>query len=184
MRGSLDWRSLLAPIALQVRVTPRPRKILEELVRAAGTSQRLAQRCRIVLLSADGVGNGAQGRKLDVDRQLARRWRSRWADAQPMISELVRRKASDKDLKAAICDVLSDGARSGAPATFTPEVIVQIIALACEPPADSGLPISHWTPPELAREAIRRKIVVSISPRQVDRFLSRSTFGHTRHATG
>ena len=29
-----------------------------------------------------------------------------------------------------------------------------IIALACEPPAQSGLPVSHWTPTELAREAI------------------------------
>lgn len=32
------------------------------------------------------------------------------------------------------------------------------------------LPVSHWTP-ELAREAAKRGIVESISPRQVDRFL-------------
>jgi hypothetical protein len=55
------------------------------------------------------------------------------------------------------------------------EQITAIIALACEAPADSDLPISHWTPPELAREAIKRGIADSISARQVDRFLSRST---------
>ncbi|MBK8010590.1 MAG: hypothetical protein IPK13_04530 [Deltaproteobacteria bacterium] len=31
--------------------------------------------------------------------------------------------------------------------------MASIIALACEPPAESGLPVSQWTPPELAREA-------------------------------
>jgi len=49
--------------------------------------------------------------------------------------------------------------------------VAQIISLACEKPEDSGLPVSHWTPPELAREAAKRGIVESISPRQVDRFL-------------
>lgn len=30
------------------------------------------------------------------------------------------------------------------------EQIVQIVAVACEQPASSGRPISHWTPRELA----------------------------------
>jgi hypothetical protein len=45
------------------------------------------------------------------------------------------------------------------------------MALACEDPQASSLPISHWTPKELANEAIRRGIVSSISPRSVGRFL-------------
>lgn len=45
------------------------------------------------------------------------------------------------------------------------------IALACEPPGDSGLPVSRFTPTELAREANTRDIVEQISPRPVDRFL-------------
>jgi hypothetical protein len=52
--------------------------------------------------------------------------------------------------------------------------VTDIIALACEKPSDSGLPVSHWTPAELAREAVRRGIVKSISTRQVERFLKRS----------
>ena len=70
------------------------------------------------------------------------------------------------------------------PPKFTPEEITGIIALACESPADSGLPVSHWTPPELAREAVRRGIVESISPRQVDRFLAKRTCDRTRASIG
>ena len=46
-----------------------------------------------------------------------------------------------------------------------------ILAVACEPPENSGRPVTHWTPRELADEVIKRGIVASISPRQVGRFL-------------
>ena len=39
-----------------------------------------------------------------------------------------------------------------APATFSLEQIVQLFALACEPPEDYGRPISEWTGHELADE--------------------------------
>ena len=77
-----------------------------------------------------------------------------------------------------------DDDRPGAPPKFTPEQMAGIIALACEPPADSGLPVSHWTPPELAREAIKRGLVESISPRQVDRFLAKRTCDRTKASIG
>lgn len=82
---------------------------------------------------------------------------------------------SDADLEMRILAVFADKPRSGTPPKFTPEVIVKIIALACEPPSDSGLAISHWSTSELAREAIKRGIVASISPRQVGRFLAKRT---------
>lgn len=46
------------------------------------------------------------------------------------------------------------------------------MALACESPEDSGRPISHWTPRELADETIKRGIVKTISPRHLGRFLN------------
>jgi hypothetical protein len=95
-----------------------------------------------------------------------------------------QRAASAKDLEKLLVGILSDEDRCGAPPKFSPEQIARIIALACEVPAESGLPISHWTPPELAREAIKRGIVDSISPRQVDRFLARRTCDRTRASTG
>jgi len=77
-----------------------------------------------------------------------------------------------------------DEDRCGAPPKFTPEQITAIIALACEHPSQSGVAVSHWTPPELAREAIKRGIVESISPRQVDRFLAKRTCDRTRASIG
>ena len=41
----------------------------------------------------------------------------------------------------------------------------------CEPPDQSGRPLTHWTPRELADEAVERGIATSISVRQVGRFL-------------
>jgi putative transposase len=74
-------------------------------------------------------------------------------------------------LRTLLEQVLDDAPRPGKPATFSPEQIVQIVALACEPPEKSGRPISHWTARELADEAKKRQIVRDISPRSVGRFL-------------
>jgi hypothetical protein len=74
-------------------------------------------------------------------------------------------------LHSLIAKVLADAPRAGVAPTFTAEQIVQIINLACTPPAASGRPVDAWTPRELADEAQKRQIVASISPRSVGRFL-------------
>src|SRR5262249_56042949 len=66
--------------------------------------------------------------------------------------------------------------RRGPPATFTAEQIVQIVAVACEDPAASGRPVSHWTPREVAAEVRKRGIVATISTRSVGRFLKSGRF--------
>ena len=50
--------------------------------------------------------------------------------------------AIDQDLEKLIIGVLTDVTGSGPPPRFSAEQVVRIIALACEPPADSGLPVS------------------------------------------
>lgn len=170
--------------AAVVELTARQRGVLEELKRATSTPQQLAERCRIVLMSSQGRTNLEQADALGVDRQRVRRWRSRWAAAQSRLAEAEGEGVGDTDLRGLVLEVLSDEERIGGPEKFTPEQVAAIIALACEPAADSGLPVSHWTPPELAREAVHRGIVESISPRQVDRFLARRAFGHTSRSTG
>lgn len=124
-------------------------------------------------MSSAGRDNPEQARRLGegVDRQRVRRWRNRWAASERSLAEAEAQEATEKDLENRVFAVLSDNPRSGAPATFTPEQLTRIIAVACEPPSDSDGPISHWTPAELAREVIKRGIVESISPRHVDRFL-------------
>ena len=163
----------MAGKALVVRVSARQRAVLERIARARTVEQRLVERCRIVLGSAEGRTNLEQAAALGVDRQRVRRWRVRWAEAEAALSAAEAETPSEEELEARVVDVLSDDERSGAPAKFTPEQVVAIVALACESPSDSGLEISHWTPAELAREAVERGFVESISPRQVDRFLAR-----------
>lgn len=170
--------------SVTVTVTASERALLEPLARAKKAPQRLVERCRIVLLSAEGWANETQADKLGIDRQCVRRWRHRWAKARPALDAAERREASAKDLEKLVIGILTDDDRCGAPPKFTPEQITGIIALACESPADSGIPISHWTPPELAREAVKRGIVESISPRQVDRFLAKRTCDRTRASIG
>ena len=69
-----------------------------------------------------------------------------------------------KSLLPQIESILSDRPRPGSPGEFSVEQIVEIVAVACEPPARSGLPISHWTTRELSQEAIERGLVKKISP--------------------
>jgi hypothetical protein len=54
---------------------------------------------------------------------------------------------------------LVDRAWAGCPPRFAPVRVIEIKALACRLPAESGVPLSRWTCPELAREARRRGIV-------------------------
>jgi hypothetical protein len=152
--------------------TPRPPKVvlsdreradLERLVRAYTTGQQLAWRARIVLLAGDGWNNLQIARELEVDDETPGHWRRRWLEFADVPLEEV-----------SVAKRLADAPKPGAPPKFTPEQICQIIALACEKPAESGRPISQWSHGELADEIVRRGIVTSISPRHAGRLLKRS----------
>ena len=131
------------------------REELDRLVRAHSTPQQLALRARIILLAADGIGNRDGARRLGVTVQTVRCWRRRWGGAPDL----------------ALVDRLADAPRPGTPPTFTPEQICAILALACEPPDASGVPITHWSQSALAREAVKRGLVETISHGSVGRFL-------------
>jgi transposase len=144
--------------ASALQLSSAQERALNELVRAHSTPQKLAERARIILLSASGLGVGEIARHLGIWRKTAGQWRRRWLDAAASASVAAR---------------LSDAPRRGAPATFTPEVICQIMALACEDPESLDVPISHWSQSELARQAVARGIVKSISHGSVGRFLKK-----------
>jgi putative transposase len=141
-----------------VTVLPEQREVLEDLVRTHSTAQQLALRARIVVRAADGVGVRASARELDVWPKTVRYWRKRW------------REATDRQ---SVCERLADVRRPGAPATFTPEQICALVAMACEKPSESERPISHWSQREIADEAMRRGLIPSISQRSVGRFLKK-----------
>src|SRR5215203_1852441 len=64
------------------------------------------------------------------------------------------------------------GPGRGVPGHFPPAEIAEVKALACELPAQSGRPLSRWSAAELAREAVQRGIVCSVSGTTVWRWLA------------
>ena len=59
---------------------------------------------------------------------------------------------------------LKDAPRSGRPPVFTAADRAEAVALACALPAETGVPLSRWSCPELARElAARCQIAASAS---------------------
>ncbi len=64
---------------------------------------------------------------------------------------------------------------------FPPHVVVQVKALACEIPARLGIPLSRFSTSELAREAVERGIVASISGATVWRWLSADALKPWQH---
>jgi putative transposase len=162
------------PEPTSIGLRARQREILERLARRETSPQRLVRRCKIVLQAVDGASNTQVAQRLKIQRGTARTWRERWAAAAPALLLAEEEGIDDKGLAELIEQVLADEPRPGVPGVFEPEQIAQVIAVACEDPQESGRPVTHWTPQELADEAIKRGIVSSISPRSVGRFLKRS----------
>jgi putative transposase len=158
-------------------LTPTQRVVLRRLARRQTGAQRLVRRARIILEAASGANNEQIAKLLGVDRATVRTWRMRWLEALPRLK--AAENVGDDDerdervLAGLVEEVLVDEPRSGKPATFTPEQICRIVALACEDPRDCGRPVTHWSTTELADEVVKRGIVESISPRSVGRFLGR-----------
>ena len=150
-----------------VMTTPHER-VLTRLVRAHTTPQKLAERAQMILLAAAGTGVRETARQLGVWPKTVRHWLAAGA-ARPRP-----------------CRSLNDWPTHrvpGAPATFTPEQICAIVALACEQPAaESDLPLSHWSRSELARCAVERGIVDRISNSSVGRFFKRGRTSATPRA--
>lgn len=154
----------------RIEVTQRQNAILDRIIRAANSAQCLVQRATIIAKAGQGERNQCIADDMAIHAQTVRRWRARWSEASERLAA-VEAEADDKVLSQLIHALLSDAYRSGSPGTFTPEQICSIVALACEPPQASGRPVTHWTPAELAEEAVQRGIVASISPDSVERFL-------------
>ncbi len=136
----------------------------------------LSERAQIVLRMSAGIDNSQIAREMNLSRETVRTWRARWLKSSGRIQAVEAGSEGVKALMKVIREALSDEPRSGAPAKFTAEQIVQVVAVACEKPADSGRPISHWTPREVADEVVKRGIVASISVRQCGRFLKSGGF--------
>ena len=145
----------LAPKSLTLSQCEREE--LEKLLNRRSTPQQIVLRAKIILLADEGSNNREIGRELNISRDMARRWRNRWLELRERSLPVIER--------------LQDGERSGVPAQFSMEQVVELFALACSDPKDYGRPINDWTARELAAEMEKQGIVTSISPRHVGRLL-------------
>ena len=118
--------------AVTVTLTAAQRMILNKRVRAAKTPYRDRARALIVLAAAAGQGNAAIAGGLGVTVDTVRKWRGRFAD---------------RGLEG-----LRDLARPGRPRLISAATRAAVVALACQLPADTGVPLGHWTGPDLVAE--------------------------------
>jgi Homeodomain-like domain len=159
--------------AVVLQLSPLQQALLQRLLRRQSADQRLVRRASILLAQAADPRVDATARRLGLTRLTVRHWRDRWLQAAPQLQQAEQEQATEPALLGLIEQVLADAPRPGTPATFSPEQIVQLVAVACEPPEQSGRPIDHWTARELADEVQKRGIVTDISPRSAGRFLKR-----------
>jgi transposase len=125
--------------AVAVTLTASERATLKMRVRGAKTCWRDRLRAQVVLAAARGRPNARIAADLRVDEGTVRRWRGRFAEL---------RMAGLKDL-----------ARSGRPRLIPEADRAAVVALACQLPADTGVPLSRWTGPELAAELVAQGLV-------------------------
>jgi transposase len=118
--------------------------VLAARARSVRSEYRDRLRAQIVLAAAAGKTNAAIAKEAGVHVDTVRKWR--------------RRFAADR------LAGLKDAPRSGRPPVFTATDRAEAVALACALPAETGVPLSRWSCPDLARElAARCQIAASAS---------------------
>ena len=157
--------------AAKIMLTEGQHAILQQIIHSTTAAQRLMRRARLIVLAFDGMFNGAISGVIGLRRKQIGLWRRRWKQSFNALVAIECRE-SKAALSRAIEDVLGDAPRSGSSGKFTAEQVTQVLAVACEPPNQSGRPIDEWTGRELADELAQRGIVRSISASQVNRYLA------------
>ena len=144
-----------APRARQIILTTAERHRLKKLAysRTAGYQQVI--RVRIVLDAARGYSSAEISRRRGVVADTVRLWRGRYAD-EGMAG-------------------LPGRHRSGRPPRFTPVQAAEVKALACQLPAETGVPLSRWSCPDLAGEITGRGIAPTMPASAVRRILAAGT---------
>lgn len=147
--------------ACPITLTASERHRLKKLVRTHTAAQRDVTRASIVLLAARRLSNNQIATRLGLSVDTVRTWRGRYG--------------------AEGRDGLGDRPRSGRPPTFTPVQVAEVKALACQLPAEHEVPLSVWSCPELAREALTRGIAEALSASTVRRWLAEDAIKPWQH---
>jgi hypothetical protein len=173
-----------------IRVRPKKielnkieRKILDRWKQGRKCSCGLSERAQIILHWSSEIGPGASAKLLGVNVQRVLRWRERWYRASKDWKPL-QEQWTHCILRNKMEACFADAPRSGAPTTFTAQEVCKIFSIACQPPKDLNVPVSHWSASDLRREVLKQGVVKSISSRTISRFLKRLTSSPTVCATG
>jgi hypothetical protein len=138
--------------AVVIQLTAAERHILKDRDRGGKTPWQVRVRAQIVRRAACGQASERIARELGICAGTVRCWRSRFA--------------------AGRLDGLNDLSRSGRPCRITPVQVAQVRALACQLPAEAGVPLSRWSCPDLAAELVSRQMLPAISASAVRRILA------------
>jgi transposase len=139
--------------AVPVMLSAGERRTLNKRVRGAKTPHRDRLRAQIVLAAARGHPNARIAAGLGISVDTVRKWRGRFA--------------------ARGLDGLRDRPRPGRPRRISAADRAAVVALACQLPAATGVPLAHWTGPELAAELTARELASSpVSASSVRRILA------------
>ncbi|MGW1048399.1 IS630 family transposase [Streptomyces sp. NPDC002521] len=150
----------VAPARL-ISPTASERERLKKMAHGHKTEYRLRLRAQVVLHAARGRSNARVARETGLHLDTVRRWRGRFAE-QGLAG-------------------LTDRNRPGRPSAFTALQVAQVKALACQLPVETGVPLSRWSCPELAREAMARGIATFVSASTVRRWLAEDALKPWQH---
>ena len=113
-----------------LQLSARQRAILEEMAAGRRRPHDEVQRAAIILQSADGARTRHLAEVFGVRDPTIRLWRARWVHATPQLAAAAV-EADEETLCGLRQQVWHDTPRRGRPATFTPEQLCHIGAVAC-----------------------------------------------------
>lgn len=141
----------------QVKLKPKERKLLKQLISKGTEKARKITRCRILLLANEGKTDTQTIEVLKVARNTIRTVRLRYVH---------------EGLQAAI----NEQSRPGAPKKFTGRQKAKITAIACSEPPEGR---SRWTLRLIADRVVELELVDNISHQTVKRILKKTNLSRT-----
>lgn len=165
-------RQFMPWVSPAINLRTKQKDILTGIVNSRTARCDHQKRAQLILYFDQGLSNIKAAKAVSLQPKQASQWRHRWlSNEETLLAVETNEHTKSNTLKSKIEETLSDLPRSGKPPTFTALQVSQILAVACETPQDSGLPLSHWSLPALQLEVIKRKIVKSISKSTLHVFL-------------